>query len=76
MTSQQEFLGAVARSRAVRVTVRAIIIHDDHVLVQQPSDEPGSCYAFIGGRIELATGRGTFGSQSSMCAHTSCAMRS
>ena len=53
MTSQQRFLDDVTEARAIRASVRSIIVHDKHVLVQQPADEPDSCYGFIGGRIEL-----------------------
>jgi ADP-ribose pyrophosphatase YjhB (NUDIX family) len=53
MTSQQRFLDELTAMRAIRASVRSIILHEDHVLVQQPSDEPASCYGFPGGRIEL-----------------------
>ncbi len=53
MNSQQRFFDDLTATRAIRASVRSIILHDGHVLVQQPSDEPDSCYGFIGGRIEL-----------------------
>lgn len=53
MSSQQRFLDDLTATRAIRTSVRSIILHDNHVLVQRPSDEPGSCYGFIGGRVEF-----------------------
>ena len=53
MTSQQRFLDDLTSMRAIRASVRSIIVHDDRVLVQQPADEPDSCYGFIGGRVEF-----------------------
>ena len=53
MTSQQRFLDDLSSAQVIRTSVRAIIVHDGRVLVQQPSDEPESCYAFIGGRVEF-----------------------
>ena len=53
MTSQQRYLDDLTAMRAIRTTVRAIILHDDRVLVQRPADEPDSCYGFIGGRVEF-----------------------
>jgi ADP-ribose pyrophosphatase YjhB (NUDIX family) len=53
MASQQRYLDDLTAMRAIRTTVRAIIRHDDHVLVQRPSDDPDACYGFIGGRVEL-----------------------
>ena len=53
MSSQQRFLNDLSATHAIRPSVRSIIVHDDHVLVQQPSDEPDSCYGFIGGRVEF-----------------------
>jgi ADP-ribose pyrophosphatase YjhB (NUDIX family) len=51
MTSQDSYLRGLAASRSIRSTVRSIIIHEDRLLVQQPSDAPDSCYAFIGGGV-------------------------
>lgn len=53
MTSQQRFLDHLSSVQVIRTSVRAIIVHDGRVLVQQPSDEPEACFAFIGGRIEF-----------------------
>lgn len=53
MTSQKLFLDDLTAMRAIRTSVRSIIFHDDHVLVQRPADEPDSCYGFIGGCIEF-----------------------
>jgi ADP-ribose pyrophosphatase YjhB (NUDIX family) len=52
MTSQHRYLDGLTATQAIRTTVRSIIVHDEHVLVQQPSDDPAACYGFIGGRIE------------------------
>jgi ADP-ribose pyrophosphatase YjhB (NUDIX family) len=53
MNSQQSFLDDLSSTQLIRTSVRAIIVHDGNVLVQQPSDDPESCYAFIGGRVEF-----------------------
>jgi ADP-ribose pyrophosphatase YjhB (NUDIX family) len=53
MTLQQRFLDDLSSSRMIRTSVRAIIVHEKNVLVQQPSDEPDSCCAFIGGQVEF-----------------------
>jgi len=53
MSSQDEFFRAVAARNVVRVSVRAIVIDNEHVLVQRPTDEPDACYAFVGGEYEL-----------------------
>lgn len=53
MTKQNEFFRAVADRNIVRVRVAAIVISNGRVLVQRPADEPGSCYAFVGGEYEL-----------------------
>lgn len=53
MSSQQRFLDDLSSAGVIRTSVRAIIVHNGRVLVQQPSDEPDSCYAFIGGRVEF-----------------------
>jgi ADP-ribose pyrophosphatase YjhB (NUDIX family) len=52
VTSQDQFLNAVAARRLVRPSVRAIVIRDGLTLVQKPSDEPSAPYAFIGGEYE------------------------
>ena len=53
MGRQAEFFRAVAGRNVVRVRVAAIVVADDKVLVQRPTDEPNSCYAFIGGEYEV-----------------------
>jgi ADP-ribose pyrophosphatase YjhB (NUDIX family) len=52
MSSQETFLKKVVEKGAIRVSVRSICIHDGALLVQRPADDPSSCYAFIGGRLE------------------------
>lgn len=52
MTRQGEFFRAVAGRGVVRVRVAAIVVRDGKLLVQRPTDEPASCYAFVGGEYE------------------------
>ena len=52
MSRQTEFFRAVAGRNIVRVRVAAIVVSNGSVLVQRPTDEPTSCYAFIGGEYE------------------------
>lgn len=51
--SQDRFLQAVASRQIPRVRIAGIVIADDEVLVQQPADDPASCFAFVGGEYEL-----------------------
>jgi 8-oxo-dGTP pyrophosphatase MutT (NUDIX family) len=53
MSRQSEFFQAVASRNIVRVRVAAIVVSDGNVLVQRPTDEPTSCYGFIGGEYEV-----------------------
>ena len=53
VTRQQEFFRAVASRDIVRVRVAAIVVSDGMILVQKPTDEPESCFAFIGGEYEV-----------------------
>ena len=53
MSQQDEFFRAVATRNIVRVSVRAIVVVDQQLLVQRPADEPDSFYAFIGGEYEV-----------------------
>lgn len=54
MSSRQDaFFRAVAARNLVRPSVRAIVIADDQLLVQRPTDEEDACYAFIGGEYEV-----------------------
>ncbi|TIV81740.1 MAG: NUDIX domain-containing protein [Mesorhizobium sp.] len=50
---QDQFFQAVASRRIPRVRVAGIVVDRDSVLVQQPTDDPSACYAFIGGEYEL-----------------------
>ncbi|MBB3392794.1 ADP-ribose pyrophosphatase YjhB (NUDIX family) [Rhizobium sp. BK275] len=52
-SSQDRFFQAVATRRIPRVRVAGIVVEDGKVLVQQPADDPSSCYAFIGGEYEI-----------------------
>ncbi|AMB45426.1 ADP-ribose pyrophosphatase [Methylobacterium sp. AMS5] len=51
---QDQFFEAVASRKIPRIRVAGIVIVDEAVLVQQPADDPHSCYAFIGGEYEVA----------------------
>jgi ADP-ribose pyrophosphatase YjhB (NUDIX family) len=53
MSRQDDFFAAVAERNVVRPSVRAIVIVDQQLLVQQPTDEAGACYALIGGEYEV-----------------------
>jgi ADP-ribose pyrophosphatase YjhB (NUDIX family) len=53
MTQQGDHLARLAGKKQVRVSVRSICIRDGKLLVQRPADEPTSCYAFTGGRLEV-----------------------
>jgi ADP-ribose pyrophosphatase YjhB (NUDIX family) len=53
MDRQERFFAAVASRRLVRPAVRAIVRSERGFLVQRPTDDPGSHYAFIGGEYEL-----------------------
>jgi ADP-ribose pyrophosphatase YjhB (NUDIX family) len=52
MSEPSAFLTSVAKSGAIRVSVRSICLHDGAVLVQSHADDPASYYAFIGGGLE------------------------
>lgn len=52
-SSQDRFFQAVATRQIPRVRVAGIVVEDGKVLVQQPADDPSSCYAFIGGEYEI-----------------------
>ncbi len=49
---QDRFFQAVASRRIPRIRVAAIVVDGGSVLVQRPVDDPGACYAFIGGEYE------------------------
>jgi len=53
MTRESDFFSAVAARNVVRPRVAGIVVADDNVLVQRPSDDPAACYAFIGGEYEV-----------------------
>ena len=53
MTREQEFLKTIASSNRVRISVRAVVLSAGRVLVQQPTDDPSACYAFIGGEYQV-----------------------
>ncbi len=50
---QDQFFQAVASRKILRIRIAGIVIADDAVLVQQPADDPCSCFAFIGGEYEV-----------------------
>jgi ADP-ribose pyrophosphatase YjhB (NUDIX family) len=43
----------MASRNVVRISVRAVVLTKGRVLVQKPTDDPGACYAFIGGEYEV-----------------------
>jgi ADP-ribose pyrophosphatase YjhB (NUDIX family) len=53
MTRESDFFAAVAARNVVRSRVAGIIIADNQLLAQKPSDDPAACYAFIGGEYEV-----------------------
>jgi ADP-ribose pyrophosphatase YjhB (NUDIX family) len=53
MDRQDQFFRAVAARRLVRPSVRAIVRSERGFLVQRPTDNPASNYAFIGGEYEV-----------------------
>lgn len=53
VNQQEEFFAAVARRNLVRPAVRAIVRGDRGFLVQRPTDDPNTNYAFIGGEYEV-----------------------
>ena len=53
MNQEQEFFTTTASRNVVRVSVRAIVVNKGRVLVQKPTNDPGACYAFIGGGYEV-----------------------
>lgn len=52
-SSQDRFFRAVASRQIPRIRVAGIVVQDGKVLVQQPADDPSSCYALIGGEYEI-----------------------
>jgi ADP-ribose pyrophosphatase YjhB (NUDIX family) len=52
-SSQDRFFQAVASRQIPRSRVAGIVVEDGKLLVQQPADDPSSCYAFIGGEYEI-----------------------
>jgi ADP-ribose pyrophosphatase YjhB (NUDIX family) len=53
MSRQDHFFNAVAARRLVRPAIRAFVRSDRGFLVQRPTNDPTSCYAFIGGEYEV-----------------------
>lgn len=53
MTGEQELFHAVIANNVLRVGIRAIVLQSGQALVQKPTDDPGACYAFIGGGYEV-----------------------
>ena len=51
--SQEQFFKAVASRKIPRIRIAGIVVEDGAVLVQQPADDPSSCFAFIGGEYEV-----------------------
>jgi ADP-ribose pyrophosphatase YjhB (NUDIX family) len=57
--SQDQFFRAVASRQIPRIRIAGIVVNEGAVLVQQPADDPSSCYAFIGGEYEVGDTFGT-----------------
>lgn len=53
MSQQERFFAAVAKRHLVRPAVRAIVHGQRGLLVQRPTDDPTTNYAFIGGEYEV-----------------------
>ncbi len=53
MNQQEKFFAAVAKRQLVRPAVRAIVESERGFLVQRPTDDPATNYAFIGGEYEV-----------------------
>ena len=53
MSREQEFFKTIASHNVVRISVRAVVLSKGQALVQKPTDDPGACYAFIGGEYEV-----------------------
>jgi ADP-ribose pyrophosphatase YjhB (NUDIX family) len=53
VSREQEFFKTIASRNVVRVSVRAVVLSKGRALVQKPTDDPGACYAFIGGGYEV-----------------------
>lgn len=51
--SQDRFFDAVIARPIPRIRIAAIVVADGAVLVQQPTDDPAACFAFIGGEYEV-----------------------
>jgi 8-oxo-dGTP pyrophosphatase MutT (NUDIX family) len=53
MSREADLFRAVAARNLVRVRVAAIVIRDQWLLVQRPTDDPHAGFAFIGGEYEV-----------------------
>jgi ADP-ribose pyrophosphatase YjhB (NUDIX family) len=52
-SGQDRFFQAVGSRQIPRIRAAGIVVEDGKLLVQQPADDPSSCYAFIGGEYEI-----------------------
>ncbi|HMU51368.1 MAG TPA: NUDIX domain-containing protein, partial [Geminicoccaceae bacterium] len=51
--NQDQFFQAIISRQIPRIRIAGIVVADGAVLVQQPTDDPSSCFAFIGGEYEI-----------------------
>jgi ADP-ribose pyrophosphatase YjhB (NUDIX family) len=51
--NQDQFFQAVASRQIPRIRIAGIVVAGGAVLVQQPADDPSSCFAFIGDEYEV-----------------------
>lgn len=53
MSREEDFFNSLASRNVVSISVRAVVLSEGRALVQKPTDDPGACYAFIGGQYEV-----------------------
>jgi ADP-ribose pyrophosphatase YjhB (NUDIX family) len=53
MRRKQDSIETIASGNMPRISVRAVVLSKGRTLVQKDSDDPNSCYAFIGGQYEV-----------------------
>lgn len=52
-SNQDKFFAAVASRHIPRIRVAGIVVQNDAILVQKPTDQEDACFAFIGGEYEI-----------------------
>lgn len=53
MTRESDFFATVAARKVVRPRVAGVVLRDDQLLVQRPTDDPDAPYALVGGEYEV-----------------------